>query len=134
MANDPRGPVYDIEIQVSREPRIGRRMRYYQSAMDVSELGRGDGVADLPESYIAFFLPARSLRLGASVLHGGARLRGGPRAGRGKRVPLARAERAGLGGRCGRPARRGARIRGEGQGDGASHGQDRRARRGVQRR
>ena len=55
MANDPRGRVYDIEAQVSREPRIGRRMRYYQSAMDVSELGRGDGVADLPESYIVFF-------------------------------------------------------------------------------
>ena len=49
------GRVYDIEIQVSREPRIGRRMRYYQSAMDVSELGRGDDVADLPESYIVFF-------------------------------------------------------------------------------
>ncbi len=55
MANDPRGRVYDIEAQVSREPRIGRRMRYYQSAMDVSELGRGDGVAGLPESYIVFF-------------------------------------------------------------------------------
>lgn len=40
---------------MSREPRIGRRMRYYQSAMDVSELGRGDGVAGLPESYIVFF-------------------------------------------------------------------------------
>lgn len=37
MDNDPRGRVYDIEAQVSREPRIGRRMRYYQSAMDVSE-------------------------------------------------------------------------------------------------
>lgn len=47
--------VYDIEAQVSREPCMGRRLRYYQAAMDVSELGRGDKVVDLPDSYIVFF-------------------------------------------------------------------------------
>ena len=33
------GRVYDIEMQVARERDLGRRMRYYQAAMDVGELG-----------------------------------------------------------------------------------------------
>lgn len=31
------GRVYDIEMQVARERDLGRRMRYYQAAMDVGE-------------------------------------------------------------------------------------------------
>ncbi len=49
------GRVYDIEMQVARERDLGRRMRYYQAAMDVGELGSGEGFADLPESYVVFF-------------------------------------------------------------------------------
>lgn len=36
------GRVYDIEMQVARERGLGRRMRYYQAAMDVGELGSGE--------------------------------------------------------------------------------------------
>ena len=36
------GRVYDIEMQVTRERDLGRRMRYYQAAMDVGELGSGE--------------------------------------------------------------------------------------------
>lgn len=36
------GRVYDIEMQVARERDLGRRMRYYQAAMDVGELGSGE--------------------------------------------------------------------------------------------
>lgn len=35
------GRVYDIEMQVAKERDLGRRMRYYQAAMDVGELGAG---------------------------------------------------------------------------------------------
>ena len=49
------GRVYDIEMQVAKERDLGRRMRYYQAAMDVGELGSGEGFADLPESYVLFF-------------------------------------------------------------------------------
>lgn len=34
--------VFDIEMQVSPEDRIGRRMRYYQAAIDATELGPGE--------------------------------------------------------------------------------------------
>lgn len=49
------GRVYDIEMQVARERSLGRRMRYYQAAMDVGELGPGGSFRDLPESYVLFF-------------------------------------------------------------------------------
>lgn len=48
------GRVYDIEIQVEDEPGIGRRMRYYQAALDAGEMERGDECELLPESHIVF--------------------------------------------------------------------------------
>ena len=39
------GRVYDIEMQVAKERDLGRRMRYYQAAMDVGELGSGEDFA-----------------------------------------------------------------------------------------
>ena len=49
------GRVYDIEMQVARERGLGRRMRYYQAAMDVGELGSGEGL--LPPMYFPPFTP-----------------------------------------------------------------------------
>ncbi len=48
------GKLIDLEMQASPAYGIGKRMRYYQGAMDVSELRRSDEVEDLPESYIIF--------------------------------------------------------------------------------
>lgn len=47
--------VFDIEMQVSPEGRIGRRMRYYQAAIDATELGPGEDYGLLPESFVVFF-------------------------------------------------------------------------------
>jgi len=47
--------VFDIEMQVSPEDRIGRRMRYYQAAIDATELGPGEDYGLLPESFVVFF-------------------------------------------------------------------------------
>ena len=49
------GRVYDIEMQVARERDLGRRMRYYQAAMDVGELGSGEDL--LPPMYFPPFTP-----------------------------------------------------------------------------
>ena len=46
--------IYDIEMQMGPEADIGRRMRYYQAAMDVGELGSGGEWRELPESHIVF--------------------------------------------------------------------------------
>lgn len=49
------GRVYDIEMQVVAETNLGKRMRYYQAALDASELGPGQRFGELSESYIVFF-------------------------------------------------------------------------------
>lgn len=46
--------VYDIEMQVEREPSLGRRMRYYQAVIDAGELEPGCGFNMLPESFVVF--------------------------------------------------------------------------------
>lgn len=46
--------VYDLEMQAQSEPLLGKRFRYYQSAIDVRELPSGDGYDRLPESFIIF--------------------------------------------------------------------------------
>ena len=46
--------VYDIEMQSYPRHQIGRRMRYYQAAMDTDLLGKGENYDKLPESYIIF--------------------------------------------------------------------------------
>lgn len=46
--------VYDVEIQAYTMKELGRRMRYYQSAMDSSALRRGQPYRNLAESYVVF--------------------------------------------------------------------------------
>lgn len=46
--------VYNIEMQSAFEPALGRRMRYYQAAMDAELLKKGDPYWRLPESHVIF--------------------------------------------------------------------------------
>ena len=48
------GAIYDIEMQTVDDDDIPRRMRYYQSQIDVSELKKGEQYKTLKESYIIF--------------------------------------------------------------------------------
>ena len=59
--------VFDIEMQVSPEYRIGRRMRYYQAAIDATELGPGEDYGLLPESFVVFFCATDPFRAGEAV-------------------------------------------------------------------
>ena len=94
------GRVYDIEMQVAKERDLGRRMRYYQAAMDVGELGSGEGFADLPESYVLVLLPLRRLRQGRPGVRDRAAMRRTSRSRRARRLALGGgAERVVLGGR-----------------------------------
>lgn len=61
------GRIYDIEMQVGPEAYIGRRMRYYQAAMDVGELGPGEAWGQLSESHIIFICPSDLLAGGLPV-------------------------------------------------------------------
>ena len=46
--------VYDIDMQVKPDAEIGRRMRYYQSMIDLNLLDRGAYYQDLPKSVVIF--------------------------------------------------------------------------------
>lgn len=59
--------VFDIEMQVSPEGRIGRRMRYYQAAIDATELGPGEDYGLLPESFVVFFCATDPFRAGKAI-------------------------------------------------------------------
>lgn len=46
--------VFDIEIQTTTPVALGKRMRYYQSIIDMDSTMKGDDYSELKESYIIF--------------------------------------------------------------------------------
>ncbi|AIN93631.1 hypothetical protein JO40_05475 [Treponema putidum] len=48
------GKLYDIEVQVSNERNIPKRMRFYQAAIDISFLDKGNSYNNLNDSIIIF--------------------------------------------------------------------------------
>ncbi len=59
--------VFDIEIQTSVPEDLPRRMRYYQSMIDIDSLMKGDNYITLKESYIIFLCTKDPLGLGLPV-------------------------------------------------------------------
>ncbi len=51
---DENGIIYNVEIQTSDKQNLPKRMRYYQSAIDISVLNPGDDYNKLRNSYIIF--------------------------------------------------------------------------------
>ncbi|WP_428771006.1 Rpn family recombination-promoting nuclease/putative transposase [Treponema sp. HNW] len=54
LIKDEAGKSYDIEMQISNEHNIPKRMRYYQAAIDISFLDKGAHYKTLNDSYIIF--------------------------------------------------------------------------------
>ena len=54
LVKDEAGKAYDIEMQVSNEHNIPKRMRYYQAALDIAFLDKGVHYKTLNDSYIIF--------------------------------------------------------------------------------
>ena len=54
FVKDEAGKSYDIEMQVSNEHNIPKRMRYYQAAIDIAFLDKGIHYKALNDSYIIF--------------------------------------------------------------------------------
>ena len=53
-ARDADGTVYDIEMQTTNKSDLPLRLRYYQSAIDMDLLEKGDSYSTLPETRIIF--------------------------------------------------------------------------------
>lgn len=47
--------VFDVEIQTTPVAALGKRMRYYQSMIDIDHLTQGNPYDVLKESYVLFF-------------------------------------------------------------------------------
>jgi len=54
LVKDETGKSYDIEMQVSNEHNLPKRMRYYQAAIDIAFLDKGVHYKALNDSYIIF--------------------------------------------------------------------------------
>ncbi|AIN94142.1 Rpn family recombination-promoting nuclease/putative transposase [Treponema putidum] len=54
LVKDETGKSYDIEMQAVNEHNLAKRMRYYQAAIDVLFLDKGEHYSNLNDSYIIF--------------------------------------------------------------------------------
>ena len=54
FAKDEHHSHYDVEMQATRNPAIGKRARYYHSQIDMELLLSGEEYAKLPNSYVIF--------------------------------------------------------------------------------
>lgn len=61
------GCLYNIEMQVADQRNLAKRLRYYQSLIDVSYLNKGCDYNDLPETYVIFFCTFDYLSKGLPV-------------------------------------------------------------------
>lgn len=53
-ARDEKNTCYNVEMQASRRPVLGKRSRYYQSQMDMEMLQSGRDYEELPKSFVVF--------------------------------------------------------------------------------
>ena len=59
--------IIDLEMQTTIPPALEKRVRYYQSVMDISELEKGKGYDEVKDSFVVFLYkvemnPIRSLQ------------------------------------------------------------------------
>lgn len=62
-----RARAYDVEMQASPKPDLGRRFRYYQGSMDVADLKPGQDYGEMLDSYIVFLCDYDPLKEGLPV-------------------------------------------------------------------
>ena len=67
LVKDETGKSYDLEMQVSNEYNIPKRMRYYQGALDVAFLDQGYSYQSLNDSFIVFICLFDPLGYGRAV-------------------------------------------------------------------
>lgn len=53
-ARDGGNTHYNVEMQVAKKPKLGRRSRYYHSQLDMELLLSGEDYTELPDTYVIF--------------------------------------------------------------------------------
>ncbi len=64
---DEAGTVFNVEMQSTNDEALTRRVRFYQSAIDRSELAKGVSYENLPDSYIIFICDFDYFHIGKAV-------------------------------------------------------------------
>ena len=64
---DDKGTVFNVEIQADRRDDLPKRVRFYQSGIDRSELPKGADYASLSESYVIFVCDFDYFHIGKAV-------------------------------------------------------------------
>ena len=54
FAKDENRTHYNIEMQISKKPALGKRTRYYHSQLDMEMLESGSHYSELPDAYVIF--------------------------------------------------------------------------------
>lgn len=54
LAKDDQNRIFDIEMQVALPTELGKRIRYYQDVLDISNTSKGTDYKNLVETYIIF--------------------------------------------------------------------------------
>ena len=66
-AKSRNGTIYDVEMQAINKNDLAKRIRYYQSAIDISVLEKNQPYENLPNSFIIFFCTFDYLNKGLPV-------------------------------------------------------------------
>ena len=66
-AKSRNGTIYDVEMQAINKNDLAKRIRYYQSAIDISVLEKNQPYENLPDSFILFFCTFDYLNKGLPV-------------------------------------------------------------------
>ncbi len=64
---DEAGTVFNVEMQSANDGALPRRVRFYQSAIDRSELAKGVSYENLPDSYVIFICDFDCFHIGKAV-------------------------------------------------------------------
>ena len=67
FVNDSKGTVYDIEMQVVSSSELTKRIRYYQSLIDLQMIDKGEPYKKLKPSYIIFICPFDQFGMGRHI-------------------------------------------------------------------
>lgn len=64
LAEDDKGRIYDIEMQIALPTELGKRMRYYQDVLDIAYTPKGTNYKDMVDTYIIFIFTEDPFDLG----------------------------------------------------------------------
>ena len=64
---DGKGTVYDVEMQVGMSKELPKRIRYYQSLLDMQMIDKGEPYKKLKPSYIIFICPFDQFGMGRHI-------------------------------------------------------------------